>query len=151
MSNQTKGWIFVSVQFALLIILVTLPESDDWPTPTWLEISSYVALAAGLLVMGASSITLGRSLTPNPQPAENAQLVTNGLYNYVRHPIYTGLILAATAVAAKSGSFLVLAVAATLHTFLHFKANWEEQRLLETYEDYEAYMQKTKRIVPKIW
>jgi len=61
MSKSTIGWLFVAVQVAVLLAIVVLPGSDDWATPTWLVLLSWlVTLTGGALVLISAS-KLGRS------------------------------------------------------------------------------------------
>ena len=55
---------------------------------------------AGLAGMGVAGLGLGRGLTATPVPNRSAQLRTGGLYAWVRHPLYTALLVFAVGVAA---------------------------------------------------
>ncbi len=106
------------------------------------------AVVLGLLVMVVAGLGLGRGLTAAPLPNEHAQLRTGGLYRFVRHPIYTGLLAFAAGEAARSGSWVVAGCALALVVLIGFKARWEEQRLAERFADYPAYAARTPRFVP---
>ena len=72
-----------------------------------------------------------------------------GPYRYVRHPIYTGLLLAIFGTVLASGRVLDFIILAYLLIDTHFKAKIEESLMLRQFPDsYPAYQQKTKAIIP---
>jgi protein-S-isoprenylcysteine O-methyltransferase Ste14 len=149
---RRTGWLFVTVQVALLVALAALsglPRSD-WPTPPLVRAVAAVCTLGGLVVVLVASIQLGRSLTPTPMPNEHGALRTSGLYGVVRHPIYSGLLLVVTGLAVRSASWITAAVAAVTVAFFHVKAAWEERRLAERYDAYPAYARRTGRFVPRV-
>ena len=99
-----------------------------------------------VLVLGA--IGLGRSLTALPTPVPHGELRTGGLYRFVRHPIYTGVLALSYRAAVPSGNVAVLAAAIALTGWLAVKARWEEQQLRRRYPSYDAYARRTPRFVP---
>ena len=151
MSRTTIGWIWVAGQAVLLGALILIPGGDDWATPGWLELVAGIAFFGGLAIVGIASLRLGRSLTPTPVPATGGALATGGLYRWVRHPIYTGVILIVVAIAMRSGSLWTVAVAVVTLLFFNAKAGWEERRLADRYPDYPAYAAITPRFVPLPW
>ncbi|MEM7342348.1 MAG: isoprenylcysteine carboxylmethyltransferase family protein [Actinomycetota bacterium] len=143
------GWVFVGVQAVLLGLLILLPGRDDWPTPAAVDTLGAIALVLGVVLVAAASLRLGRALTATPVPTRDGELITHGLYRYVRHPIYSGVLLAVVGLTIRSGSLITLAVAVTTVVFFVVKATWEEQRLAERYEGYAAYAASTPRFVPR--
>ncbi len=150
MSERRIGWGFVALQIVLLVALVVLPSRSDWPVAGWLRAASTGAVVVGLAGIVLASIFLGRALTPTPVPNGAGTLTTTGLYAWVRHPIYTGVLLIVVGLVVGSGSLVTLAVGALTIVFFHVKARWEEQRLTEAYPDYPAYAARTPRFVPRL-
>lgn len=146
---RTIGWLFVGAQIVLLLVLVSLPARDDWPTPSGVVALSAVCTIGGMIVIAVSIFQLGRSITASPVPAERAELVTTGLYRIVRHPIYSGLLVVVIGVVLRSGSSITAGAGAVTIAFFVAKARWEERRLAERYTDYEAYAAVTPRFVPR--
>jgi protein-S-isoprenylcysteine O-methyltransferase Ste14 len=146
--RRTIGWLFVAGQVVLLVALVLLPGRDDWPTPSWVWMVGQVLVIAGFVVMIAASLRLGRGLTATPVPNTRGQLITGGLYRYVRHPIYTGVLLIVVGLTLRSGSVVTLAVAVVTVVFFDRKARWEEAQLSKRYPDYADYASHTHRFVP---
>lgn len=150
MSTQTIGRLFVAAQVALLITIVALPSADHWPTPTWLERVGVAVVLGGVALVLVASTRLGAALTPTPVPKANAPLATSGLYQHVRHPIYTGVMVAVVAVAARSGNTVTATVALALIVFFNIKARWEENQLQLKHPDYTVYAQSTPRFLPPL-
>jgi protein-S-isoprenylcysteine O-methyltransferase Ste14 len=98
------------------------------------------------MVIGATG--LGRGLTATPLPNAHAQLRTGGLYRFVRHPIYSGLLLTMASIAVASGSWFQLFTLGVLALLLTVKARWEEERLARRFEGYADYASRTPRFVP---
>lgn len=148
--TRRLGAALVVVQFVLLGTLGLRPQGVNWATPTWLEGLSLLCLACGggIAVLGVSG--LGGSLTPTPVPKEHGRLVTAGAYRYVRHPIYSGLLLAVLGLGLRSGSWGTAAVALGTALFFLLKAAWEERLLRRRYPGYAAYAARVPRFVPRI-
>ena len=144
------GWAFVAGQAVLLVALVVLPGRDDWPTPSWVRLVGQVLVVAGFVLMIVASLRLGRGLTATPVPNARGQLITGGLYQYVRHPIYSGVLLVVVGLTVRSGSFVTLSVAIVTVVFFDRKARWEEAQLRERYPDYAEYASHTPRFVPGV-
>ncbi len=136
------------VQFALLAAVVLLPTGDDWATPDWLWVGARAVSLIGLVIVVVGLINLGRSATPLPTPVSDGELRSNGLYRYVRHPIYSGLMIFAVGSAIASASIEVAAAASALLVWLAIKARWEERRLRIRYPGYAPYAGSTPRFLP---
>ncbi len=142
------GWAFVAGQVVLLVALVLLPGREDWPTPSWVWLVGQVLVIAGFVLMIVASLRLGRGLTATPVPNARGALITGGLYRYVRHPIYTGVLLIVVGLTLRSGSVVTLAVAVVTVVFFDRKARWEEAQLSDRYDGYTEYAARTPRFVP---
>ena len=146
--DRTTARLLVACQSVLIVGLVLLPGRADWSVPRALLIACWVLLAAGLGIMVVAGTALGRGLTATPLPNAHAELRTAGLYRLVRHPIYSGLLLAVGAFTAGTGSVPRLVVLVLLGLLLTFKARWEEVRLARRFEGYAAYAARTPRFLP---
>lgn len=111
-----------------------------------------VALTAlgGLLVIWGF-VSLGNALTPFPRPLEEASLHRQGAYRWMRHPIYTGVMLAAFGWAlwwlSPAGVFFSLLLA----VFFDRKAAQEEIWLRQKYANYAEYARRVKRFIPAVY
>lgn len=150
MSRAATGWAFVALQVLLLVMLVLLPGRNDWPTPAAIEAVGLILIVAGAALILVAATHLGRSLTPTPVPVADGQLSTDGLYKFMRHPIYTGVLTIVAGLAIRSGSLITLAIAGVTVVFFNQKATWEERQLADHYPDYADYAARTPRFVPRL-
>ena len=146
--DRVVGWILVLVQIALLAAVFLLPDGSHRTTPAWLSGASRALSILGLVVVGIGLLNLGPSATPLPTPVRDGELRSNGLYRYVRHPIYSGVMALAVGSAIPSGSAYVAAAASALVVWLGIKARWEERRLHARYPGYAGYASCTPRFIP---
>jgi protein-S-isoprenylcysteine O-methyltransferase Ste14 len=111
---------------------------------------------AALSVIGVSfaiwaRVHLGRNWSPRPTAKENHELVTTGPYAYVRHPIYTGLLLMALG-AALTGSLWGIGVFIFAILLFISRIGREEKIMLELFpEAYPRYQARTKKLIPWVW
>lgn len=113
----------------------------------------YLAGVVGMVIGGVlclwSVICLGRSFSPLVTPRRNHALVTTGMYQYMRHPLYAGLLLLAFGLASISHSESRLLLAMLLYAILDYKAQQEEKALVQRYGDeYKEYMDRVSRFAP---
>jgi protein-S-isoprenylcysteine O-methyltransferase Ste14 len=104
------------------------------------------ALGIGLAVW--ARVHLGRNWgMPMTQKAE-PQLITSGPYRLIRHPIYSGLLLAVlgTALANNLSGLIVVAI---LGVYFYYSASVEERNLTATFPTaYPAYRASTRMLIP---
>lgn len=117
-------------------------------TPNWLTGAARALSLAGLVVLVTGLVNLGRSATALPLPVQDGELRSGGLYRYVRHPIYTGVLALAIGSAIPSGSVWIAVAAAALIGWLTAKARWEERHLMARYPGYAEYAARTPRFIP---
>lgn len=148
MGRRTLGWLAVAGQFAAILgIIVSTGTSAGGPR--WLWVVGLVCVVIGVAVLAVAFVNLGRSLTPTPVP-NGAGLQQSGLYAYVRHPIYTGVLLVTLGVVLRSPGFWPAAWWLVLAAVLYAKARWEERMLSERFAEYPAYMGRTGRFLPRM-
>lgn len=152
-----KGEWYVVVQFLLLGLTVFGPASlPGWPA--WSGVWRTLAIVVGLLLGGIGGLfilsglfSLGSNLTAVPRPKEDAFMVVHGAYRFVRHPIYSGIILGALGLGFLRGGWLGLLYAFTLFIFFDIKSRREEAWLREKYADYADYQQRVPKLVPFVY
>jgi protein-S-isoprenylcysteine O-methyltransferase Ste14 len=152
MTKRLKGNLLVLGQFILLGLLIFVPSSglNTGVFSYLLSVVSLTSLFLGIVILGFSALALGKSLTAHPMPSKNAVLVTDGLYRYVKHPIYSGLILAGFALMITGGFFPHAIFFVLLVLLLNYKASFEEKLLASTYAGYAEYSKKTGRFIPRL-
>jgi protein-S-isoprenylcysteine O-methyltransferase Ste14 len=110
-----------------------------------------VMTAAGIGVAIWARVFIGSNWSPRPAVKEHHELVTTGPYAYVRHPIYTGMLLATLGTALTGTVFGIGAFAFASFVFLT-RIGREEKIMLELFpNEYPAYQTRTKRLVPFLW
>lgn len=117
-------------------------------TDPWRAALGVVLLAIGLSIAIWARVHIGRNWgTPMTQKAE-PELVVTGPYQAVRHPIYSGILLAGigTAVALSWVWLIAVGLAAI---YFGYSATVEERYLVEQFPDaYPSYQRSTKMFVP---
>ena len=108
-----------------------------------------LTIGTGVALTGA--IALGRNITPFPKPSEKAQLVRRGIFSLIRHPIYTGVMLASLGWALVWQSWPALLTASGLIPFFDAKTRREEKWLREKFADYGEYEKCVRRFIPRIY
>jgi protein-S-isoprenylcysteine O-methyltransferase Ste14 len=146
--DRVIAWVLLLVQLVLLAAVFLPPSRSVWVTPAWLSTCARVLSLAGAVLVVVGILNLGRAATPLPTPVAHGALRSDGLYRWVRHPIYSGVIALAVGSAIPSGSVPVAAAAVALVVWLQIKARWEEHRLQARYPDYAAYAARTPRFIP---
>jgi protein-S-isoprenylcysteine O-methyltransferase Ste14 len=108
-------------------------------------------IAAGLGLMAAGIAWLKRQLTPFPRPVPDGELITDGPFGLVRHPVYTGGVIVAVGWALATASLPAFAVAALFLLFLDLKSRREEAWLTEQFSAYAAYAARTPKLIPFLY
>ena len=86
------AWLFVLVQLALLVGAIVGGAGTAWSVAPWVRTLCRIMQYLGLAILLIGAVNLGRSLTALPTPVPHGELRTGGLYRWMRHPIYTGVM-----------------------------------------------------------
>ena len=107
--------------------------------------------ASGIAFAVWARIYLGKNWSPAPRIKENHELVVGGPYAYVRHPIYTGVILAAFGTVL-SGTFIGIFMFIFSSIIFLLRIKKEEKIMLKLFpNEYPAYQARTKKLIPYVW
>ncbi len=145
-----KDLFYKSIQLILFIVYFIPVISFKIHIHTYLQQLFLVCSVTGFLIVIISIIQLNKSLTPFPTPKENAVLNTKGLYKYVRHPIYAGIIVFTVFFGLYNLSLFKILIGILLFVLFYFKSNYEEKLLLDKFENYTDYIKNTKKFIPFI-
>lgn len=154
-SERGTNWVVVQVILLVLIFLVPARIGDfvifTEPLNTIMVIAGLIIGLIGLGVVGLGAQRLGPSMSVFPRPVDDGTLIQSGLYRFVRHPIYFGVISAALGWALFRTSVPALILTVVLFFFFDRKAAQEEIWLASKYSDYPAYKQKTRKLIPFLY
>jgi|SRR5688572_14139974 len=143
-----RSLFFVIVQLLLFLVFIALPAG--YAAKFGWQLTAFIIVIIGIVVVAVAMIQLGPGLTPMPVPKSTGRLVTSGVYRFVRHPLYSGLLLILAGITLYSMNIPRAIVTGLLFFLFHFKSKYEEQLLLQRYPDYENYQKRTWRFLPKI-
>jgi protein-S-isoprenylcysteine O-methyltransferase Ste14 len=124
-----------------------------WLFGPWSSWLGAVLAVGGTLFRQWAILTLGRYFTRSVRVSSDQTVVQDGPYRWVRHPSYTGAVLAAAGVGLALGNALSLAclLLALLPAF-GYRIHIEEDALVSALgEPYLAYRARTKRLIPFVW
>lgn len=141
---------FVTIQGMLFVGYFFLPDLQLFSFPGFIRWVGLFLAGTGLLTGLWAGVRLGRHLSPFPIPTPEAQLVTTGLFRYVRHPIYTALLLFFVGLAVWEGSLLKLLYIPVFVVFFYVKSVFEEKQLVKRFAEYQEYRKKTGRFFPGV-
>jgi protein-S-isoprenylcysteine O-methyltransferase Ste14 len=147
---------FVVVQAVLLGILFFGPS--DLNSDAGIATSNGLLLwfGYGIFILGTvialmAAINLGKNLTPLPRPKDNAELIQDGLYRFVRHPIYFGVIVLSVGWGLIQQSTLVWLYILIITIFFDIKSRKEEQWLVERFSAYVDYQGRVRKLIPWVY
>lgn len=148
MNTRGVGWLLVGVQFVLFVLLVFLPWDPHgaW----WVSLGALVIIAA--VVLGALAfVHLGDALTPTPVPKTDIELRTQGAYRWVRHPIYSAILLGVTGANIAAGTPATACALVVLLIFFWLKSRWEDTLLRTRFgAPWEHWAARTGALAPGI-
>ena len=106
---------------------------------------------AGLALAVWARIYLGKNWGMPMSEKQNPELVTSGPYRYIRHPIYSGILLAALGSTVDISIYWLVVVIIAGGYFI-YSALVEEKLMLKQFPKvYPSYMKRTKMLIPFIF
>jgi protein-S-isoprenylcysteine O-methyltransferase Ste14 len=125
----------------------------DYPLRPAPLFAGVVALAVGLWLFARSHADLGTNWSITLEVREKHQLITEGIYRHIRHPMYSALLVYSIGQALVVPNWIAgpsYGVAMVL--LIAFRLAREERMMLEEFgTEYETYMRRTRRLVPGVW
>ena len=140
--------ILVFLQF--IIIILHFIKFEFLPNIEIMQVNSIFSFVGFLIIIIASIIILkavkdlGSNLSPFPKPLANGNLITSGIYSFIRHPMYYSLILISFGVFLIKLSFYYLFLTISLALVIKLKIILEEQYLKNKFKNYLLYKDKVK-------
>jgi protein-S-isoprenylcysteine O-methyltransferase Ste14 len=150
LASAGLGAVLVALQFALLAGLAA--QAAAGLAAGRLPIDAVVAAVAAL-ALGAWALSANRpgNFNIRPLPRAGGELVQHGPYRWIRHPMYSALLLAGIGAARLSGEGSAWLLLVALAVVLAIKAGVEERGMRATHPAYPDYQRRTRRFVPGIY
>ncbi len=104
-----------------------------------------------LLGLWAMAVMLPAGFNIRPEPHEDARLVRNGPYAWIRHPMYSSVLLVCLGLVSSNTQTLGWLSWLALLLVLMLKLRYEEQLLSQRFPDYQDYMRQTRRLMPFVF
>jgi protein-S-isoprenylcysteine O-methyltransferase Ste14 len=119
---------------------------------TWYQIVSWILLIVSLVPIIYGVVLLRTVGKPTDGLEATTQLVTKGIYRFIRHPLYASLLYLAWGIFFKSPSLLDGCLAIVATAFLYATARADEAECVVKFgEEYTRYIKKTKMFIPLIF
>ena len=152
-SAWRKSFIGVLIMyFVLLYFGRGMWQNQLIPENLFAEVAGVFLCALGVALAIWARRTLGTNWSASPTIKEGHELITRGPYQFVRHPIYTGILFALLGTAIAGGLAREFLLFAILSITFYLKLRIEEALMLRQFpEAYPAYRQKTKALIPFVF
>jgi len=144
-------WV-VMIVFPLLYSITNLIEFADYVLPPWFGVIGIVLLILALIVFTRAHFDLKHYWSPTLEIMKDHKLVTNGIYKYIRHPIYASQWIWVIAQILLIQNYIAGPI--DLLFFIPFyllRVRSEEKMMIEVFgKEYREYMKRTGGIFPKM-
>lgn len=119
----------------------------------WPRLAALLLLLAGMAIRWLAILTLGFSFSTNVAIHPAQTLHRNGLFRWVRHPSYTGMLLIFAAIGLAQRNWFSIAIMLVFPmAALIYRIHVEEIALMQAFgQDYVEYRAHTSRLVPGIY
>lgn len=151
--NLLLGLLFAGMLFLPLIYSATnWLDFANYTLPAWAGWLGVIIMLGALFIFWRSHADLGLNWSPSLEIREKHTLITNGIYGAIRHPMYASQWLWSIAQILLIQNWIAGLVGLIIFTpFYLLRVRAEERLMLDTFgEEYQAYMQRTGGVLPKI-
>ncbi len=116
------------------------------------DVVAYILIASGIL-LGAFALFSHRKshFRFAPEPDTTTTLITSGPYAFIRHPLYTSLILLTFGLFVNYPVISHFLAFALLFIILNIKITYEEKLLLKNFPNYTKYQAVTHKLFPFVY
>ena len=116
------------------------------------KILGFIIFVLGLFLYGIARFTIRKFFSEKLVIKPDHKLITQGIYRYIRHPIYLGEILMFVSIPIIFTSFYGLIIAIILIGLLVYRIAFEEELFLSKFgQEYIDYSSHTKKLIPFIF
>jgi len=156
-AGQTRWARFAGIRVGIILIILlllrvrALKGHATTTNDPWLQGIGLAIFILGLALAIWARVYLGRNWGMPTSTKEDPELVTSGPYRTIRHPIYTGILLAMIGSAIAASVWWLIAVALIGGYFI-YSAFVEERNMTRLFPSaYPEYQQSTKMLTPFIF
>jgi len=121
-----------------------IPEKQIIQVTPFSYFVGFLIIIMSLIILLVAIKDLGRNLSPFPRPINNSNLVTKGIYQFTRHPMYYSLIFISFGFFITKLSIYYLFLSISLILIIKFKIALEEQYLKNKFKNYLLYKKEVK-------
>ena len=121
-----------------------IPQKQIIQVSTLSYLVGFLIIIIAFIILLVAIKDLGRNLSPFPKPINNSNLVTTGIYRFMRHPMYYSLIFISFGVFLTKLSIYYLFLSSSLILIIKFKIALEEQYLNNKFKNYLLYKNEVK-------
>lgn len=139
--------LLVALQFSAIAVIAWPFFEQASGRAQWLAISA-LGVIVGLYTLAHNKLG---NFGIYPEPIPDACLVTTGPYRWIRHPMYTSLLLFMLGIALFRHAWPNYAGLAVLGVAIFGKMHLEEAHLHQKFADYSDYVKRTHRLLPRIY
>ena len=140
--------ILVFLQFSIISLHFfqweIIPQKQIIQVSPFFYLIGFLIIIIGFIILLIAIKDLGRNLSPFPSPINNSNLVTTGIYRFMRHPMYYSLIFISFGVFITKLSIYYLFLSISLILIIKFKIALEEQYLNYKFKNYLLYKNEVK-------
>src|SRR5437588_8204328 len=160
--KSTLGMIWVVIALSIAAGIFVANSAFLWTAGLWMfelppgpavTVAALVLFAAGLVLRWWAIVTLGRFFTVDVTIEKDHELVKRGPFRWVRHPSYTGVLLALVgwALTLRNWAAVAVVLVPIVIAFVT-RMNVEEEALTGGLgQRYADYIKRTKRLVPWVY
>ena len=157
--DPTGNRVLLFLRLGALVVLGPLIGfliNTDWmgwarySSPDWLRWIGFALTTISIPGLYWLFSTIGKNISPTHATRENHQLITDGPYRFVRHPLYTVGFTIFLGIGLMATMWWLLLGLVILSVVIAWRTGREEENLLQKFgEEYRTYMKRTGRYLPK--
>ena len=155
-AGRTRWARFAGVRVAIILVVLLLLrlrvlKRQAVTGDPWLQVIGLVIFLLGLALAVWARVYIGRNWGMPMSEKADPELVTTGPYSTIRHPIYSGIILAMVGTTVAISLYWLVAVV-LLGAYFLYSAVMEERYMAGLFPDaYPHYKQSTKMLIPFVF
>ncbi|WP_206050811.1 methyltransferase family protein [Nocardioides speluncae] len=134
------------------LVLLDIVDLAEWHDSTPLRAAGAVTMVAGIVLTFAAQLAMGASWRIGVDPSERTALVTDGLFGWIRNPIYTGMVLTVGGLVLLLPTVVAVAALATVVAAVEVQVRLVEEPYLRQVhgDEFAAYCRRVGRLLPKV-